>query len=188
MDFSNIDLYFNLYHHLPADMASEALSCLVQLSALRRSFFNNNERMKFLNELITGVKKILDAPNSLQDQKCYHEFCRLLARLKCNYQLSELVKVDNYSEIIQSIAKFTITSLRVTFFKVIYITYFFNNFFKMTQFPSNSLYYLLSLWQRMVASVPYIKTQEPHMLENFTPEITKTYISSRLELVNSTVR
>jgi exportin-7 len=85
----------------------------VQLSAIRRSFFNNTERMKFLNELINGVKKILESPSSLQDQKCYHEFCRLLARLKCNYQLSELVKVDNYTEIIQSIAKFTITSLRV---------------------------------------------------------------------------
>jgi exportin-7 len=71
--------------------------------------------MKFLNELIAGVKKILESPNGLQDQKCYHEFCRLLARLKCNYQLSELVKVDNYPEIIQSIAKFTITSLRVNF-------------------------------------------------------------------------
>ncbi len=73
--------------------------------------------MKFLNELINGVKKILDSTlnnNHLQDQKCYHEFCRLLARLKCNYQLSEFVKVDNYSEIINAIAKFTITSLRVS--------------------------------------------------------------------------
>ena len=69
--------------------------------------------MKFLNELISGVKKILDSPLGLEDQKCYHEFCRLLARLKFNYQLSELVKVDNYAEIIQSIAKFTITSLTV---------------------------------------------------------------------------
>ena len=37
----------------------------------------------------------------------------------------------------------------------------------------------------MVASVPYIKAQEPHLLENFTPEITKIYIQSRLELVKA---
>ena len=48
----------------------KALSCLVQLSAIRRSFFNNTERMKFLNELINGVKKILESPYGLEDQKC----------------------------------------------------------------------------------------------------------------------
>lgn len=61
MDFSNIDLFFNLYFQLvPSDMAATTLSCIVQLSAIRRSFFNNNERMKYLNELCNGVKKILE--------------------------------------------------------------------------------------------------------------------------------
>ena len=64
MDFENIELFFNLYFHLCAceesrDMAANVLSCLVQLSAVRRSFFNNTERMKYLNELCVGVKKIL---------------------------------------------------------------------------------------------------------------------------------
>ncbi len=113
MDFTNIDLFFNLYFHLPAEMAANALSCLVQLSAVRRSFFNNTERMKYLNELCLGVKRILESSAGLDDSKCYHEFCRLLARLKCNYQLSELIKLDYYSEMLQLIAKFTVTSLRV---------------------------------------------------------------------------
>jgi hypothetical protein len=60
MDFSNIELFFNLYFNLTPDMASNALSCLVQLSAVRRSFFYNSERMKYLNELCMGVKKILE--------------------------------------------------------------------------------------------------------------------------------
>ncbi|CAF0733817.1 unnamed protein product, partial [Brachionus calyciflorus] len=170
MDFSNIELFYNLYFHLPAEMASNALACLVQLSAIRRSFFNNTERMKYLNELCTGVKKILATSVGLDDAKCYHEFCRLLARLKCNYQLSELIKLDYYPEFIQMIAKFSITSLR------------------MWRFSQNSLYYLLSLWQRMVASVPYIKAQEPHLLEIYTPEITSVFITSRLELVSAVVR
>lgn len=58
----------------------------------------------------------------------------------------------------------------------------------MWRFSQNSLYYLLSLWQRMVASVPYIKAQEPHLLEIYTPEITNTYITSRLELVNAVAK
>lgn len=61
MDFSYVDLFFNLYFQLPSEMSSTALSCLVQLSAIRRSFFNNNERMKYLNELCTGVRKILES-------------------------------------------------------------------------------------------------------------------------------
>lgn len=60
MDFSYVDLFFNLYFVLPSDMSSTSLSCLVQLSAIRRSFFNNAERLKYLNELCTGVKKILE--------------------------------------------------------------------------------------------------------------------------------
>lgn len=54
---------------------------------------------------------------ALSDPSNYHEFCRLLARLKTNYQLGELVKVTNYPELIKRIAEFTVTSLRVRIFK-----------------------------------------------------------------------
>lgn len=49
----------------------------------------------------------------MPDPNNYHEFCRLLARLKSNYQLGELVKVENYPEVIRLIANFTVTSLQV---------------------------------------------------------------------------
>jgi exportin-7 len=58
----------------------------------------------------------------------------------------------------------------------------------MCQFPPNSIHYLLNLWQRMVASVPYVKASEPHLMETYTPEITRAYITSRLDLVKSVVR
>lgn len=121
-------------------------------------------------QLVTGVKYILEHPNGLSDPSCYHEFCRLLARLKSNYQLSELVKVEGYPETISLITKFTVTSLQLW------------------QFAPNSIHYLLSLWQRMVASVPYVKSSEPHLLETYTPEVTRAYITSRLESVTSVVR
>lgn len=116
-------------------------------------------------QLVNGVRYILENPNGLSDQSCYHEFCRLLARLKSNFQLSELVKVDGYAETIALITKFTVTSLQ------------------MCQCPPNSIHYLLNLWQRMVASVPYVKAQEPHLLETYTPEVTRAYITSRLDAV-----
>jgi exportin-7 len=140
------------------------------MASVRRSLFNNTERAKFLNQLVTGIKEILENPQSLSDAGNYHEFCRLLARLKSNYQLGELVKVDNYPDIIKLIAEFTVTSLQ------------------MYHFPANSLHYLLSLWQRMVAPVPYVKASEPHLLETYTPEVNKAYVMSRLDYVAIVLR
>ena len=56
------------------------------------------------------------------------------------------------------------------------------------EFAPNSVHYLLSLWQRLAASVPYVKATEPHLLETYTPEVTKAYITSRLESVHIILR
>ncbi|XP_078521642.1 exportin-7 [Lissotriton helveticus] len=170
LDSSTLQLFFDLYHSIPPTFSPLVLSCLVQVASVRRSLFNNAERAKFLSHLVDGVKRILENPQSLSDPNNYHEFCRLLARLKSNYQLGELVKVENYPEVIRLIANFTVTSLQHW------------------EFAPNSVHYLLSLWQRLAASVPYVKATEPHMLETYTPEVTKSYITSRLESVHIILR
>lgn len=91
---------------------------MVQFASVRRSLFNNIERISFINNLISGIKNILENPQGLSEPNSYHEFCRLLARLKINYQLGELVKADDYSKTLELIANFTITSLRVRFNKI----------------------------------------------------------------------
>ena len=61
---------------------------------MRRSLFTNEaERTKFLHHLVTGTRDILRARQGLTEHENYHEFCRLLGRLKTNYQLSELVRL-----------------------------------------------------------------------------------------------
>uniref|UniRef100_A0A8C3SV71 RAN binding protein 17 n=1 Tax=Chelydra serpentina TaxID=8475 RepID=A0A8C3SV71_CHESE len=165
-----LDLFFDLYHSLPPVLSQLALSCLVQFASTRRSLFSNPERAKYLGNLIKGVKRILENPQGLSDPGNYHEFCRFLARLKTNYQLGELVMVKDYSEVIRLIANFTITSLQHW------------------EFAPNSVHYLLTLWQRMVASVPFVKSTEPHLLDTYAPEITKAYITSRLESVPVVIR
>ncbi|OXA43995.1 Exportin-7 [Folsomia candida] len=171
LDFTTLQLFFDLYHTLPPSLSSMALSCLVQIASVRRSLFSNAERAKFLTQLVNGVKHILQNPHGLSDTNNYHEFCRLLARLKSNYQLGELVLVETYADTIALIAKFTIDSLR-----------------QMLQVAPNSVHYLLSLWQRMVASVPYVKATEPHMLETYTPEVTRAYVTSRIDSVAVCIR
>ncbi|KAI7693184.1 Exportin-7 [Sarcoptes scabiei] len=169
LDMNFIKIYFDLFHLLPSSISYLSLSCLVQLASIRRSLFNNTERVNFLNHLISGIRSILENPHKLTDPSAYHEFCRLLARLKINYQLTELVKADDYAKTLELIANFTITSLR------------------MWSVASNSIHYLLTLWQKLVTSVPYTKASEPHLLDRFAPEVTRAYITSRLEMVNEVV-
>uniref|UniRef100_A0A1I8FZR5 Importin N-terminal domain-containing protein n=1 Tax=Macrostomum lignano TaxID=282301 RepID=A0A1I8FZR5_9PLAT len=163
-------LFFELFSGLPASLAPLSLACLVQVASIRRSLFSNAERAAFLNSLVRGVRDILRNPVGLNDPSCYHEFCRLVARLKSNYQLGELVRIEAYDEFIKLIADFTVRSLQLY------------------NFGSNSVHYLLSLWQRMVASIPYLKVTEPHYLEAYVPEIVTAYVTSRVDSVSLVFR
>ena len=65
----------------------------VRLASVRRSLFSGEaERAKFLNHLARGTRELLRSQQGLAEHANYHEFCRLLGRLKTNYQLSELVR------------------------------------------------------------------------------------------------
>lgn len=45
------------------------------------------------------------------------------------------------------------------------------------------MYYLLGLWSRLVASVPYLKGDAPSLLDEFVPKITESFITSRFNYV-----
>jgi len=114
-----------------------------------------------------GTLQVLQGQHGLTEHDNYHELCRLLARLKANYQLSELVQADCYREWISLVATFTIDS------------------FKHWQWAANSVYYLLSLWSRLVASMPYLKGDVPSQLESYVPQVITAFIHSRMELVRA---
>ncbi|XP_023948629.1 exportin-7-A [Bicyclus anynana] len=170
LEAGTLELFFELYHSVQGTSGSLALACLVQVASVRRSLFSNTERSKFLSRLCAGIMRILEDTQGLSDPTNYHEFCRLMARLKSNYQLGELVMVEGYPRLIELIAKFTVQSLQ------------------MWQFAPNSVHYLLSLWQRMVASVPYVKASEPHLLDVYAPGVTAAYVTSRLDSIAVIVR
>ena len=65
----------------------------VRLASVRRSLFaGESERSAFLARLVTGTRDVLRSNQGLAEHANYHEFCRLLGRLKTNYQLSELAR------------------------------------------------------------------------------------------------
>lgn len=163
-----LQLLLDVYASTTPPLSCAALECLVRMASVRRSLFaSETERTKYLTHLINGTREILSKQQGLQEHSNYHEFCRLLGRLKNNYQLSALVSVDKYSEWIQLVADFSIKSLQSW------------------QWASGSVYYLLCLWSRLVSSVPYLKGESPSLLETFVPKITETYITSRLDSVRA---
>eukprot|EP00268_Persea_americana_P030577 TRINITY_DN2959_c0_g1_i3.p1 TRINITY_DN2959_c0_g1~~TRINITY_DN2959_c0_g1_i3.p1 ORF type:complete len:686 (-),score=116.72 TRINITY_DN2959_c0_g1_i3:2124-4181(-) len=167
-DPSTLQIYFDYYAITKPPLSKEALECLVRLASVRRSLFTNDtERSKFLAHLMTGTKDILQTGQGLADHDNYHEYCRLLGRFKVNYQLSELVNVEGYSDWIRLVAEFTSKSLQSW------------------QWASSSVYYLLGLWSRLVTSVPYLKADTPSLLDEYVPKITEGFIGSRLDSVQA---
>ncbi|MQL98443.1 hypothetical protein Taro_031154, partial [Colocasia esculenta] len=103
----------------------------------------------------------------LSDHDNYHGCCRLLGRFKVNYQLSELVNVEIYSDWIRLVAEFTTKSLQSW------------------QWASGGVYYLLGLWSRLVTSVPYLKGDTPSLLDETVPKIIEGFIKSRFDSVQA---
>lgn len=163
-DFTTVQIFFDYYSSSEPPLPKEALECLVRLASVRRSLFTNDAtRSSYLAHLMTGTKDILRTGEGLADHDNYHEFCRLLGRFRINYQLSELVNMEGYSEWIRLVAEFTTKSLQSW------------------QWASTSVYYLLGLWSRLVSSVPYLKGDAPSLLDEFVPKITEGFILSRLD-------
>ncbi|KAE8683198.1 Cysteine-rich RLK (RECEPTOR-like protein kinase) 8 [Hibiscus syriacus] len=161
-DSSTLQIFFDYYSITKPPLSKEALECLVRLASVRRSLFlNDASRSKFLAHLMTGTKEILQSGQGLADHDNYHEYCRLLGRFRVNYQLSELVNVQGYSDWIRLVAEFTLKSLQSW------------------QWASSSVYYLLGLWSRLVSSVPYLKGDAPSLLDEFVPKITESFLTSR---------
>ena len=99
---ATMQLMFDVYKASAPPVSNVALECLTRLASVRRSLFASEvERNGYLKRLIVGTCDVLRLNQGLGEHANYHEFCRLLSRLKTNYQLSELVAVDGYQQWIQ---------------------------------------------------------------------------------------
>lgn len=176
-DTTTMTLLFDFYKMSEPPNSSLALQALVQFSSVRRSLFSSEkERTVFLQALMTGIHEIMSSGVGLTDPDNYHEFCRLLGRLKASYQLSELVKTNNFMEWLKLAGDFTIRSLQ------------------MWEFSMNSIHYLLALWGRLVAALPYLRTetmdtqQHAQVLRTCVREVVAAYIQTMLGSVDKVVQ
>eukprot|EP01094_Clydonella_sp_ATCC50884_P029368 TRINITY_DN917_c0_g1_i2.p1 TRINITY_DN917_c0_g1~~TRINITY_DN917_c0_g1_i2.p1 ORF type:complete len:1062 (-),score=321.85 TRINITY_DN917_c0_g1_i2:240-3425(-) len=161
-----LQLFFGMYASSPGDLAKYAMECLVQLASTRKSLFSSDRtRLNFLSMLIHGITDILRNQTNLQHAGCHHDFCRLLARLRANFQLNMLVEVDGYSDWISLVCDFTVKT------------------FHAWQWAPNSLFYLLSVWASLIRGLPFMKPGSQHLVKDFAPKVIGAYVASRLDSV-----
>ena len=170
-------LLLQFYRSCEPPTSSFAMSAVVLLSSVRRSLFQSDAaRGTFLAQIMTAIRDVLQHQVGLQHPQNYHEFCRLLGRLKANYQLSELVKTAVYAEWIELVAAFSEQS------------------FRQWQLSGNSMQYILQLWVRLVAAVPYVNPDasgtQPQMrqLESCVVRVVRSYVESMLQAAATCAR
>ena len=170
-DSATPQLFYDVIPVVRPTRQAQALEVLGGLATVRRSIFSTEEkRMAFLLVMARGVQTILATQSAiLSDSSVFHHFCITLARLKTNYPLPELSKLPDYDALISLIANFTLTA------------------FKRSSSP-NSLHYLLLVWSRVVADLPYLKVEVSPFLNDFLPSISTVFIQSRLDAIVSAVR
>jgi exportin-7 len=144
------------------------MEAIILMCSVRRSLFpTDKDRAEFLARVMVGIRNLLSNQIGFAHQDNYHEFCRLLGRLKANYQLSELVKTEGYLEWLELASSFTVQSI--------------TNW----QYCTNSIHYLLALWGRLVAAVPYVRPDtgvqgHAEVLEKQVLTVVESYIESML--------
>jgi len=175
-DPATTDLFFEFYAKTEPPQSSKAMEAIILISSVRRSLFpTDKDRAAFLARLINGIRELLLNETGLNNPDNYHQFCRLLGRLKANYQLNELVKTEGYIEWLERAAKFTQQST------------------KGWQYSTNSIHYLLALWGRLVAAMPYVRPDtgaRNHVehLKTHVLAVVQTYIDSMLSSTEAVLR
>jgi exportin-7 len=176
-DNVTMKVFFDCYRDSSPPRSNYALEAIVQLSSIRRSLFaTDKERTIFLQFLMTNIIDIMKSKHGLESVDNYHEFCRLLGRLKASYQLSELVATVGFLEFLDLACEFTITSLL--------------NW----EYSMNSIHYLLALWGRLVAAIPYLRSEggdsqrQGQLLRDCVLRVVFAYINTMLESVDRVVR
>lgn len=170
-DASLLQLFFAMYGRLSQpQFSARCMETLVLLASIRRSLFTKEEkRSNYLAHICAGTVEIMrDNAASLEDPDNFHHFCRLMGRMKSNYQLRELLAMPQYQEWIQLAARFTIQSLQ------------------RWEFSANSIHYLLGLWAKLCEATLYVK-DGASFLEGFVPQVVSAFMSARSGSVTAAV-
>ena len=145
-------------------LAGSVFQSLAQTSSIRRSFFQTDqERQWWLQRFMNGT---LEAMNQLNweavSQQGYAEFCRLLNRVKPNFQINELLASPLYERWIRRVQEFTCCA------------------FEMGA-PIGHLS-LVSLWSNLLSSASFARRDRETLFDDLAPRVALSYVRSRFQL------
>jgi len=175
-DEETLNLLLHFYSTSEPPKSDKAMEAIILLTSCRRSLFpTDKDRAAFLSRLLNGITILLRNQTGLEHSENYHQFCRLLGRLKANYQLSELVKANGYTEWLSLASSFTVQSMQ--------------NW----QLSRNSIHYLLALFGRLVAAVPYVRPDagakgHTKSLEEAVGTVVQQYVDCMLGSVQTVLQ
>ncbi|KAL1919827.1 uncharacterized protein VTP21DRAFT_1758 [Calcarisporiella thermophila] len=161
-----VKTFFEAYTAFDPPYSSHVMECLVYITSVRRSLFNEEERGKFVGQVMQEIRKILITSQGMNDSNNYHEFCRMLAKFRSIYQMSEISTQPEWIEWMELVANFSIKG------------------FSAWQWAPNSTTYLLTFWSKMASGASNVRNIPPDVLENICANLVPAFISSRVEAVS----
>jgi exportin-7 len=116
LDETFVQLLFNCYATLVSGNAAEkttacTLECLSFVVSVRRSLFNEKERGAWVKSIMKNCILLLSSSVGLSVEENYHEFCKMLLRLKTNYNLGELAQQSDFDKWLELVAQFCVQGL-----------------------------------------------------------------------------
>ncbi|KAI9330091.1 armadillo-type protein [Obelidium mucronatum] len=156
-DTTTLQLLYDGYCMFPPQLSHQMLECISMIA----------KALSWVMEATSGIVRRLISTATINEKE-YHEFARMLVRLKSVNQLVDITERPQYSEWVETMATFTIQC------------------FSPAKWITNSVIYLLTFWSKVVATVP----APPHaraieQLSDISVEITRAFISSRIEAVET---
>ena len=166
-DLSDSSLFFEIYMSSVAsrNQASAVLSlqCLVLFASFRRSLHSKDEeRSEVIASYMRGTSQILSSFAGLDDEECYHEFCRLLGRINEGNQLTDISSNPLFSMWIDQVYSFTSTALN-----------------RINHLP-NSMHYLIRFWTVLVAPTQTMGSRAPSQVKEYLEKIFVSFLEFRI--------
>ncbi|KAL7747065.1 hypothetical protein RI367_007561 [Sorochytrium milnesiophthora] len=171
---------FGWYRAFPSSIAGNVMECIAYVVSVRRSLFGDKERTVYISAIIEQTASVMAQSAGMDNPSNFHEFCKVLARFKQTYPMTELVDSPHYEHWISLVTAFTIKG------------------FQSWQWSPNSVAYLLMLWSKMASSISSMggsnssSSMDSNTVEDDfsqrTYKVVVAYIDSRLGSVESLIR
>jgi len=161
-----LEILFKLYGMMRPPHSTRVMESISLLSSVRSSLFDSmGARTSYLSKLISGICALIENKIGLVHAENHHQLCRVLARIKSSHQLAQLTRVSDFERWIRLVCDFSCKT------------------FQSWQWSPNSIYYLLSLWSRLVTASRNLKKEECSFISSCAISVVEVYISSRVESV-----